>query len=184
MNESGWIAGLALCACLGLAGCGQGDPKTKTVAQKDDHAHDHAHAHDHDEGHEHSAPHGGTLVVLGDHFAHFEFVLDAKAGKLTCYVLDGEAEKGIPLEVPALEARLTMPDGTEKIVAFKGVASELTGEKANLTSQFDVQDELLKGAEKFRLAMPTVRIKAQPIKPVTFDFPAGNEPEHKPAAKP
>ena len=42
--------------------------------------------------HEHHAPHHGALEVLGDEFAHVELVLDEKTGRLTAYVLDGEAE--------------------------------------------------------------------------------------------
>jgi len=33
-------------------------------------------------GHEHHAPHGGTLVVFGDEAAHVELVLDPKTGAL------------------------------------------------------------------------------------------------------
>ena len=46
-------------------------------------------------GHHHDAPHGGTLVVFGEEFAHIELLLEKKTGKLTCYVLDGEAKNGV-----------------------------------------------------------------------------------------
>ena len=36
---------------------------------------------------------GGTLVELGNEFAHVELVLDSNAGSLTAYVLDGEAQE-------------------------------------------------------------------------------------------
>ncbi|MBK7495896.1 MAG: hypothetical protein IPI28_11060 [Candidatus Omnitrophica bacterium] len=57
-----------------------------------DHDHDHNHAsdsHDHNHDHHHAAPHGGTMVALGDHMAHLELVLDSQNGTLTAYILDG-----------------------------------------------------------------------------------------------
>ncbi|GIS61994.1 MAG: hypothetical protein CM1200mP2_42190 [Planctomycetaceae bacterium] len=59
-------------------------------------AHDHHHHH-HDE--EHKAPHGGTLVALGDHQYHAENAWDETAKTITVYVLDGEAEKAVPIDV-------------------------------------------------------------------------------------
>src|ERR1022692_4220466 len=45
--------------------------------------------------HEHHPPHGGTPVVLGDEAYHIELVLDASAGTLQAFVLDGELENFI-----------------------------------------------------------------------------------------
>ena len=81
-----------------------------------------------DAQHEHSAPHGGTLVVLGDEFVHLELVLDPKGGKLTAYVLDGEAERGIAVRQPSLGIEV-QPEGGERFaLALKPVANVLTGE--------------------------------------------------------
>ena len=55
--------------------------------------------------HEHTAPHGGTLVALGEEFGHLELLLNKETGELTAYVLDGEAEKPVRLGAP--------PPGTE-----------------------------------------------------------------------
>ncbi len=46
-------------------------------------------AHQSGHGHEHAAPHGGTLIVLGDEFAHLELVLDPGTGEQ-----DRRREKG------------------------------------------------------------------------------------------
>ena len=74
---------------------------------KDDHSghdhHDHHHeGHSQDDhsghGHHHVAPHGGTLVVFGNEFAHLELVLDLSVGKLDAYFLDGMAVMGVDPE--------------------------------------------------------------------------------------
>jgi hypothetical protein len=54
-------------------------------------------------GHEHHAPHDGTLVELGEEFAHLELVLNAQTGTLTVYVLDGEAEQSVRIAQPEIE---------------------------------------------------------------------------------
>ena len=68
-----------LASYLILAACG------------DEHHHDHE-GHDHG-GHAHEAPHGGALVLLGEHGTgfHLEIIL-SKEGMLDLYVLDGEVE--------------------------------------------------------------------------------------------
>jgi hypothetical protein len=72
--------GLAITA-LGVlaAACGSRDVKSAGAAQTG-------------AVHEHTAPHGGSLVEFGEEFAHIELVLDSATGVLTAYVLDGEAE--------------------------------------------------------------------------------------------
>src|SRR5688572_651912 len=82
----------------------------------DDHKHDHKH--------EHKAPHDGTLVVFGDEFAHIELVLEAKEGKLTAYVLDGHAEKGVRVDQKDITLEITSADGKSKKVALTAVANK------------------------------------------------------------
>src|SRR5579863_247145 len=100
---------------LFLTGCPGETPtatKTGTTAStakdkpdgKDDHDHDHGHHHHHaDKG-----PHGGALVAIGEDDAHLEIVLDVETGKLTAYVLDGEAEKPISIKQAKLQLALTL----------------------------------------------------------------------------
>ena len=96
-------ASLVLLAIAGLLtggiGCGGGDNLQEFddahIKPADPGAHDHHHHH-HDE--EHKAPHGGTLVALGDHQYHAEIAWDETAKTITVYVLDGEAEKAVPID--------------------------------------------------------------------------------------
>src|ERR1035438_8875229 len=57
----------------------------------------------HPHKHEHHPPHGGTPVVLGDEAYHIELVLDASAGTLQAFVLDGELENFIRSAAPSFE---------------------------------------------------------------------------------
>ena len=113
--------------CAIVAGC----------AKKDAHAgHDHAAAAP--AKHEHHAPHDGTAIVLGKEEYHLEFVLDAAAGKLTAYALDGELENFIRVKALGFEVVATV--GTEKKpLTFQAIANPATGETVGDTSQFEAQ---------------------------------------------
>jgi len=127
--------------------------------------------------HEHKAPHGGTLVVLGVEFAHLELVLDARAGKLTAYVLDGEAEKFVRIEQKQIELRLRPEDKKEEpvLVTLKAVPNVLTGEKEGSTSQFEGEAAALRGATRFSGVIAALAAKGAEFKDVQFRFPEGNE---------
>jgi hypothetical protein len=116
-------------------------------------------------GHHHTAPHGGTLIRLGDEFAHIELVLDS--GKLTAYVLDGHAENAVRIEQKSLRISI---DGVD--VDLAGVENPLTGEKVGDTSEFTGQ---IKNVPRFTGRIPSVTIKGQTFKDVSFTFPEGNE---------
>jgi hypothetical protein len=122
--------------------------------------------------HEHSAPHGGALIELGEEFAHVEIVLDASTGRLTAYALDGEAEKSIRIKQSEIEIAVENPAATIKL---SGVANALTGETADDTSEFSGQSEKLKGATDFDGVIKTISIKGKEFKDVAFNFPKGNE---------
>lgn len=122
--------------------------------------------------HEHSAPHGGTLVELGEEFAHLEIVLDAATGKLTAFALDGEAENAVRLKQPEIEITIVNP---ATVVKLSGVANSLTGETASDTSEFAGQSDALKGAASFDGVIRAVTIKGQSFKGVTFNFPKGHD---------
>jgi hypothetical protein len=125
-------------------------------------------------GHEHSAPHGGALVELGEEFAHIEIVLDAATGKLTAYALDGEAEKSVRVKESEIEIAVKNPAVTIKL---GGVANALTGETDGDTSEFSGQSDRLKGAANFDGVIKTILIKGRQFKDVAFDFPKGAEKE-------
>ncbi|MEM7165793.1 MAG: hypothetical protein AAF581_10030 [Planctomycetota bacterium] len=155
----------ALCSvlCVG-AGC-----------DSHDHA-DHGHSHDGEDGHghHHVAPHGGTLVVLGDEFAHLEFLLEEKTGKLRMYALGAHAEKGVPLNHGELPLQIKTAAATLE-VRLEGVASQLTGESRDNTSVFQATAAGLIGVAEFEVTIPRIKIRGTEFTGVSFSFPEGNE---------
>src|SRR5678815_5612007 len=77
--------------------------------------------------HAHKAPHGGTLVEIGDHAYNLELVRDTAAGKLAAYVLDGHAENFVRIKSAALEL-IAMPGGKYTPLSLPAVANPSTGE--------------------------------------------------------
>lgn len=140
------------------------------IIGEDDHDHDHDH-----QGHAHTAPHGGTLVVLGDEFAHLELVLDAAAGQLTVYVLDGEAVGGVRLAQEQLELLIRLPEHDDDVlVVCHAAPNVLTGETIGDTSEFRGASRSLIGASRFDVAIKSITIKGQEFAGLRFPFPEGN----------
>lgn len=161
-----------------LAACGGSESPAPSVDTAE-HAHDAHHDHDHDHDghhHHHEAPHGGTLIELGDHVAHLEAVLDPESGLLTLYVLDGEAEHPIRVPETLLELTLEAPalDGAVALM-LDPVESVLTGETAGDTSQFSVENAMLVGLERFTGRISAITVRGQEFREVKFSFPEGNE---------
>ncbi len=147
--------------------------------KKEEHRHEHEETPEAQGHHEHTAPHGGTLVVFGDEFAHIELVLDQTTGKLTGYVLDGEAEKSVRLSQKTIELKIDREDiESEFSLQLSGVANVLTGETEGDTSQFVAQSDGLKGASEFHAEIVSVGIKGQLFTDIDFEFPEGNEETH------
>jgi hypothetical protein len=119
--------------------------------------------------HEHKAPHGGTLVELGDEFAHVELVHDRTAGTLTAYVLDGEAEHAVRIVQPTIELRLDAPLSAQ--LKLTGRDSPLTGEKAGDTSEFAVTDDVLRTADAAKGAIVRITVRGQPFTDLPFTLP-------------
>ena len=105
------VSGVALSL---LIGCGGGDDfqefSPSDIKPADPGAHDHHHHHDED----HEAPHGGTLVALGDHQYHAEIAWDEQAKTITVYVLDGEAEKAVPISAGEIILAIGTGDNVQK----------------------------------------------------------------------
>jgi hypothetical protein len=120
-------------------------------------------------GHEHRAPHGGTLIELGDHAYNIELVRDDAAGRLTAYVLDGHAENFIRLKIPSIEL-IAMPGGTFTPVSLRAVASTATGETVGDTSQFVGMAEWLKTAGDFS-GIFSVEIRGTRYEQVEYTLP-------------
>ncbi len=125
-------------------------------------------------GHEHVAPHGGALIALGDEFAHVEIVLDPVTGRLTAYVLDGEAERGVRIAQEDLGVVVRSPSLR---IALAAVASPLTGERIGDTSQFEADAPELRGIASFDAVLPSITVRGQEFQSVPFNFPEGNEEE-------
>ena len=139
-----------------------------TACSKSDHAtHDHDKKSAHAE-HVHTAPHGGTLIEIGDHAYNLELVRDNTAGKLTAYVLDGHAEDFVRIAAPTLEL-VAMPGGKFTPLTLKAVANPGTGETVGNTSQFEVQADWLKTTGSFA-GIFTIEIKGTVFKDVAYSL--------------
>ncbi len=126
-----------------------------------------------EESHEHTAPHGGTLIAFGKEFSHLEIVLDEKTGKLIGYVLDGEAEKSVQISQPQIEIEIEKPK--KFTVTLNAVENALTGEKNGATSEFSTTSEELKGLKNFDGKVKFIKVKGTEFKSEKFNFPKGNE---------
>ncbi|MCE7872814.1 hypothetical protein DYH09_20860 [bacterium CPR1] len=123
--------------------------------------------HDQD-GHEHKAPHGGTLIVLGEEAAHLELVL-SQSGRMTVYVLDAEAENSIRVTRGELTIQV---DG--KPILLKAHPSELTGEKVGDCSEFQ-GDSSLRDKPPFQGTVFRIEVQGRSYEKITFKYPEGNE---------
>lgn len=120
--------------------------------------------------HEHRAPHHGALVELGQEAAHLELVLDAKAGVLTAYVLDGEAEQAVRTAAHRLLLTIHRPKLELELAA---VANPLTGETVGDTSEFRVQSKHLEGVSRFEGVIPRLTVRGVDYENVPVQFPGG-----------
>jgi len=109
-------------------------------------------------GHSHRAPHGGTLVEIGEHAYNLELVRDPAAGKLTAYVLDGHAENFIRITAPSIEL-VAFTGGERRLVSLRAVANPTTGETVGDTSQFEAQADWLKNTAEFPGEIPALEIR-------------------------
>jgi len=154
------LAVLFLCA---FAGCSKNSEHKdySKVPGGDAHAgHNHSHAH------VHTAPHGGTLVELGDHAFNVELLRDPATGKLTAWILDAHAENFVRIASPALEL-VAMPGGKFTPLTLAAVANPATGETVGNTSQFEVQADWLKTSGAFT-GIFTVEIRGTKFEKVGF----------------
>lgn len=169
----------------GMSGKSVQSGKTAHGADEHDHDHDHGHHHHH---HAEKGPHGGALVAIGEEAAHLEFVLDAETGKLTAYVLDGEAEKALPVKQANLQLALTLEkheagkEGQKKddlpestlVMMLAAVSPAADG----TATEFAGQDDKLKGADEFEAALNSITVGDKQFKAVNFKYPEGNEHDH------
>jgi len=127
--------------------------------------------------HEHHAPHKGALVELGDEAAHVELTFDSASGKVTAYVLDGEAESPVRIVQDALHLSLRTPAAIE--LDLKAVANPLTGEKVGDTSQFEGTSEKLVGATSFAGVLTTITARGVKFDDAPAAYPGGDDAKEK-----
>lgn len=120
-------------------------------------------------GHEHTAPHGGSLVLIGDHFAMVEMLWDQASGRLTLYVLDGEAEKPVRCK----QQKLNLKVG-EVGYELKAVANDLTGETVGDSSQFEGVVDSLKGRSQWQAELLDFEVRGSKFANLLLDYPKGN----------
>lgn len=133
----------------------------------------HDHAHDED----HAPPHGGTPVNIADDKFHLELVLDATAGKMQAYVLDGHLEGYV--QVPetgfALVAKV---GGKDEQLAFQRATDPTSGNVPEKSSLFEAQAEWLKSAKEFEGNISTITLNGATFTNITFSFPKGSKHVH------
>lgn len=170
-----------------LAGCSDSTPKQQDPVAKatggghDDHDHDHDHGHHHHH-HAEKGPHGGALVAIGEDAAHLELVLDAEAGKLTAYVLDGEAKNPVSVKQESLTIAFTLPTaGAKKDEIPEPSTITLTAvdpNDAGEAKEFAGQSDELKNAKEFDAALTALTVGGKEHKGINFNYPKGNEHDH------
>ncbi|MDH3718321.1 MAG: hypothetical protein OES79_09400, partial [Planctomycetota bacterium] len=148
------ICTLILCGSLCfLTGCPARTTATKTAPDDkghddhghDDHGHD-DHGHDdHDHGHGEHGPHGGLLLVSGDHKHHFELVVSHGDGKIIVYPLDGKVTKAAPVAQQTLKFNLKVDDKPQQ---FEIPSAPQPDDPEGQTSRFELaSDELHEALE-------------------------------------
>ena len=158
------LAILGLTAAL-LAGCGEkraAAPESKALPK-----------------HEHKPPHHGTPVVLGNEEYHVELVLDAPAGKLQAFILDGELENFVRISAPSFTITAKLPGGEHPLV-FQAVANHATGEEVGDTALFEAQADWLKTTPAFDAVIDELTVRSNSYQRVTFNFPKGNDADTTP----
>lgn len=179
------VAGLLL-----PAGCqNEPAPKADPVAKAGDHDGEEGHHHHH-HSHGEKGPHNGALVAIGDDAAHLEVVLDAESGKVTVYVLDGEAKNPIPLKADKLEIAFTKEHDHEEAEGDKKPAGDELPDTGTLTlaavdpgadgttSVFAGESAALKGADEFDAVLTSISVGGKEYANVKFNYPDGNEHDH------
>ena len=119
--------------------------------------------------HEHHAPHGGTLVEMGEEFAHLEMMFDSASGRITMYVLDGEAEHAIRLPDASVAIDLDAPVNlANRPLELLAVADVLTGEKVGDSSQFSQSRRELVGLKELSGTVLAITVHGQTFNGLKF----------------
>lgn len=155
--SSRWAAICCVSMCYALTGCQGGNEGFKSAdelkKERPAVVNKEGADHDHDHGHHHHAPHHGSLTMLGDHVAQIELVVDADAGKLDAYILDGEAEKPLVVDDKDLSLSVKLPEGKEPLELKLAPADAAKPEEG-----FTVQNDQLKGVKSLEGTIASLKI--------------------------
>lgn len=160
---------LATSALMLFTGCGN--------SNHDSHGHSHADGHSHAHAEEHAPPHGGTPVIVAEDKFHLELVLDASAGKMQAYILDGHLEKYV--QVPETSFVIAaMIGGKSEQLAFRRVPEPGAASLPEKSSLFEAQADWLKTAKEFQGSIATITLNGVTFTNISFPFPKGTKHVH------
>lgn len=147
----------------------------------DSHGHSHdgenAHRHDAGHGHDHAPPHGGTPVVVAADQFHLELVLDATAGKMQAYVLDGHLESYVQVPETNFVIVAKVGGSTEQL-SFQRAPDPASGTVPAKSLLFEAQAEWLKSIKEFEGNIPTITLGGKTFTNISFAFPKGSKHVH------
>lgn len=95
---------------------------------------------DAEHGHAEAGPHNGQLIELGNEEYHGEFLHDDAVHKITIYLLDGAAKKGVPIGDKELTLNVVV-DG--KPAQYKLAAVPQADDPAGQSSRYESVDQAL-----------------------------------------
>ena len=121
--------------------------------------------------HDHTAPHGGTVIVLGDEAFHLELVHEPIAGRLTLYVLDGHLENFIRLPAAGIVTSIALGE-TNRALVLTPMAQSATGETIGNTSQFGGEADWLKASPELSGLISSIEVRGQEFTNVAFRIKA------------
>jgi hypothetical protein len=125
--------------------------------------------------HHHHAPHGGTVVVLGQNEYHVELVVDDAIGGLQAYILDDDLENFVRSTSASITFEATAHGSTHE-VTLAAVANSETGETVGDTALFSGGAEWLKATPQFDGMLKSIAVRGTTYSDVKFNFPKGSGP--------
>lgn len=150
--------------CLFLFSCGsETAPKKEPFAQKHAHNHDHEHEHAKEKKghHEHTAPNGGSLIVIGEEFAHIEMLPQVEKGQIVCYIYDADLKFGEKAEQGVIECAMTYTEMQEPLsLEFLSSVDELASNTKDNSSEFVAKVDL-NGKTNIKLQLKSVKLKGK-----------------------
>ena len=115
---------------------------------------------------------------MGEEEYHVELVLDASAGKLQAFILDGELENFVRIPEASFEITARLP-GREEVLTLKAVANRATGETVGDTALFEAQADWLKTTPAFDAVIKELTVRGNKYQNIVFNFPKGNDTDEK-----